>query len=802
MKHDGQLHIAIGRSAESKVWKNTTLLYSDLAQRLATEYKTTETHREFLQATKAEQGKIKDVGGYVGAYLRNGKRSPQNVVHRQLLTLDIDFAHKEFWEDFTLSYHQAAILHGTHKHCDADPRYRLVMPLSREATPDEYVAVARYIAGDMGIDLFDNTTFETNRLMFWPSSPKDIPYYFEQQDGPWVDVDEILGRYIDWTDTSLWPVADKKLRAIGEAAQKQENPEAKRGIVGAFCRTHGITSAVETFLTDAYVPAGDGRYTYTKGSTAAGLVLYDDKFAYSHHGTDPAADGHVHNAFDLVRIHRFGHLDGEETQRNPTKLKSYQAMQDLARKDPEVKKTIAAESLANAKYEFAQPDEDETAEVPGDTETLDEATIEWMTKLETDARNKYCSTAANISLIFANDVRLRQMFRYNLFDNKRYVFATLPWRRIDKPEPIKNVDYSGIRNYIECVYDITGTQKIDDALALEFDKNAYHPIKDYLDELTWDGVPRIDTLLVDYFGASDSLYTRESIRKPLVGAVARIRKPGTKYDTMQITIGPQGCGKSTFLKKLGKDWYSDSFTTVQGKEAFEQLQGAWIVEVPEMAGMRKADRETIKHFMSKQEDTFRPAYARSPETFLRSSILFGTANIKELFNDPSGNRRFHPADAEVSRIRKSVFDDLDGEVDQIWAEAVHLYENGETLILSTEAEVIAKSKQIEHSELDERRGVIEQYLDKPLPKNWNELDIFPRRMYLEEPTATGGVLRDVVCIAELWCECLGKNKEDMDRYKTRDINDIMKSLPDWEAVNSTKNFPIYGKQKYYIRKID
>jgi len=290
MKYDGKINVAFGLSAKSKIWKNKTLLFSEFVNKLRQEHKTNETYKEFLAASKEEQGKIKDCGGYVGGYLRAGKRSPENIVHRQIATLDIDFAHLDFWEDFTMQFGCAAILHGTHKHSEISPRYRLVIPLSREASPDEYVAVSRQIAGLLGIELFDGTTFETNRLMFWPSTPIDQDYYFREQDGPWIDVDEILSSYIDWKDTSLWPTADKTAKLIGEQVKRQEDPEVKKGIVGAFCRTYTITEAIEAFLLEQYIPTDkDDRYTYTKGSTAAGLIIYEDKFAYSHHGTDPTS---------------------------------------------------------------------------------------------------------------------------------------------------------------------------------------------------------------------------------------------------------------------------------------------------------------------------------------------------------------------------------------------------------------------------------------------------------------------------------------------------------------------------------
>lgn len=794
MNHDSQIEIAVGKSATSKVWKNKKLLYSEFVEKLSEAVKSNYTYKEFIASSKAEQGVIKDVGGYVGGYLRNGKRSPKNVVHRQILTLDIDFAHVDFWDDFTLQFENAAVLHATHKHCEASPRYRLIMPLDREVTPDEYVAISRQIAGIMGIDLFDNTTFETNRLMFWPSIPKDVDYYFVTQDGPWLNADEILASYTDWKDTTLWPTAQKTIEELTGKAKKQEDPEQKKGIVGAFCRTYTISEAIEQFLSDTYTKTDhEDRYTYKKGSTAGGLILYEDKFAFSHHGTDPCS-GKLTNAFDLVRIHLYGHLDVENST-SKSKPQSFTKMEDLVTRDKKVKKTIATENLSNAKYEFSV-DVEEFAQ----DNDISEEDLDWMGELEIDTRGRYLSTATNINAILANDARLRGAFKQNDFDSKRYVFKTLPWRRIDTPEPLKNVDYSGVRNYIETVYGIAGTLKIDDSLALEFERNSFHPIQEYLNNLKWDGKSRIDNLLIDYFGAEDNLYSREAIAKTIIGAVARVFRPGCKFDLVLTLVGDQGTNKSSFFKLLSKDWFSDTFMTVQGKEALEQIQGAWIIEIAELSGFRKAEVEAVKHFLTKQEDQFRPAYARASEVFKRQCIFVGTTNRKDFLTDPTGNRRFMPIDVERSRITKDVWKELPAEVDQIWAEAVVRFKQGEKLYLSDKAEKAARSEQAKHSEVDDRKGLIEQYLDRKLPTDWDDREIFERRTFMEDVIAGGSVEREYVCIAEIWCECLGKDKENMSRYNTREINDIMKSLYEWEYHASTRNFKIYGKQKYYSRR--
>lgn len=790
LEYDANLSVAIGLSVASKVWKNTKITWSALVQKMSEPVVTAETYKQFMHATKDEQSKIKDVGGFVGGFLTNGRRDKSNVLYRQLIALDIDFSHENLWWDFTMLFDCAAVIHSTHKSCAEKPRHRLIIPLDREVSQEEYQAIARKVAGDLNIDLFDPSTFDVNRLMFWPSVSSDAEYYFEYQDGPFLDADYILGLYNDWHDTSEWPTASDSGDVIMQAIKKQEDPDNKKGIVGLFCRTYTIQEAIAAFLSDIYEPAGEDRYTYINGSTAAGLIVYDDKFVYSHHGTDPVG-GRLCNAFDLVRIHKYGHLDtGKE--KNEQDKKSFKAMEEFATKDSQTKKHIAEEKFAEAKFEFAE-------DVELSEEEQDNS---WTSELTVNTKGEYENSANNLNIIFQFDPFLKNAFKLNTFDNKRYVTKTLPWRKIDDVEPLRDVDYSGVRNYIECIYGIVSSQKVDDALALEIEKKKFHPIVEYIKSLQWDGIPRVNTLLIDYFGAEDNAYTRASIRKMLCAAVTRVFHPGTKFDTALILVGPQATYKSTFVKKLGKNWFSDTFTTVQGKESFEQIQGAWLVEIAELSGLKKAEVETIKHYISKCEDSFRPAYGRTIETYKRQCVFFGTTNSKDFLRDPTGNRRFLPIDVRVEYATKSVAEELtEEEVDQIWAEAYEMYKQGEPLYMTGEEDMLAKIEQHKHSEQDERKGIIEEYLNAKYPDNWAGMDLYDRRRWLEDPLSQAGTTqKDFTCVAEIWCECLGKEKNDMSRYNTRDINDILRSLPEWESSTSTKNFSIYGKQKYYRRK--
>lgn len=794
LQYDMKLDIATALSGNSKKWKNTKMLWSEFVAKISNAAVTNETHAQFMRATKDEQGKIKDVGGFVGGYLLNGRRKKESVSRKQVISLDIDFSHSNFWWDFTMLYDCAACIHSTHKSTPEKPRHRLIIPLSREVTAEEYEPIARRIAGDMNIDLFDQSTYEINRLMYWPSVSSDIAYYFEYQDGPFLDADEVLATYDNWHNIDEWPRATGYDDTIKSQLAKQEDPSTKKGIIGAFCRAYTIQDAIANFLSDIYEECSDGRYTYINGTTAGGLIVYDDLFAYSHHGTDPAG-GRLCNAFDLVRIHKFGHLDNGNEKDDKSKS-SFKRMEEFASKDKGTKRLIAEEKFAEAKVDF---------EVP--IEIKEDYDNSWTEDLIANTKGEYESISTNINLILQNDQILKKAFSYNWFDNKRYINRDCPWRKLNNPntpEPMRDLDYSGIRNYIECVYGIASSLKIDDSVAIEVERNGFHPVRDYILSQKWDGVRRVDTLLIDYFGTDDTPYTRAVIRKALCAAVARIFEPGTKYDMVLILVGAQGTYKSTFIKKLGVNWFSDTFSTLQGKEAYEQLQGAWIIEIAELSALKKSEAESIKQYISKCDDSFRPAYGRTVETYRRQCVFFGTTNDIDFLKDPTGNRRFNPVDVHEKRATKSVPRDLtDEEVGQIWAEAYQLWRDGEPLYFEDDnVSVLAKSEQHKHSSVDDRKGVIENYLDKLYPKDWDEKDLYERRTWLDDPIAKKGTLRkDYVCIAEVWCECLGKDKNDMSRYNTREVNDILRSLPDWEFISSTKNFSIYGKQKYYRRII-
>ena len=787
--NDKALDVALGNSRKTKTWKNKPLLWSELLERLKNTTRTPETVAEYKAMNRDKQSDIKDVGGFVGGYCNNGSRS--DVRHRSVLCLDADFADAELWPDWNLLYGNAAAVYSTHKHTTAKPRLRLVVPLSRNVEPDEYQAIGRRVAEVLGIDKFDDTSYQPQRMMYWPSTSQDGDYVFEYIDGPMLDPDKVLATYHDWRDVSSWPMSSRVAEVVKHTAAKQQDPLAKGGIVGAFCRAYTIQQAIETYVPD-YVPCDEpGRYTYTGGSTAAGVVIYDDKFSYSHHATDPAS-GQLCNAWDLVRLHQFGALDVDiDPDTSPIKRPSYKAMAQLATEDKIVKTQIVTDRTAEAMNDFD--------EMPDETRE-NEPTEDWKSKLKITEKGGIAQTIENAVIILKNDPKLADTLALNEMDHNIVAKRNLPWRKVNGTSQWVDGDDAALRYYLERVYGMTGKDRIFDAVNVVAQQNKFHPVRDYLEECVWDGVPRVDTLIIDYLGANDNEYTRAVTRKTLVAAVARIYRPGCKFDYMLTLRGSQGIGKSAIIAKLGGKWFSDTFTTMQGKDAYEQVMGVWIMEIGELAGMRKAEAETIKLYISKQTDRFRPAYGRRTQEFPRQCVFIGTTNETQFLRDTTGNRRFWVVDTPNEPTRDLWADLTPETVRLVWAEAVELYRKGEPLILSKELEKQAREVQEVYEEENPRAGIVAEYLERLLPKDWDTMDLYARRSWLEGNTL-GTEERAVVCTLEIWSEALNGNPDKFDRYASKEVRDIMSSMKNWAHQGANlRTIPPYGRQRHYRRK--
>lgn len=779
------LHISLGNKRTDKVWTQTTYSFEQFEARIATTIRTAETVAEYASLPKSKQDDIKDVGGFVLGRLKDGRRKKDAVISRSALTLDMDFATVGIVEELELLFDHQAYLYSTHKHSPQKPRLRLIVPLSREVSAEEYQAVSRKVAEDIGIELFDDTTYESSRLMYWPSTSQDGEFVFHKLAGELLNPDQVLARYANWKDTKSWPVSSRQTKLMERAIKRQADPLEKTGLIGAFNRAYPITAAIATYLSDIYQPSSyPGRYDYVHATTSGGVVIYEEKFAYSHHATDPYG-GRLLSSFDLVRLHLFGDRD-DEGQKDTSKQPSFKAMQDLVLKDDLTKELLAKERLEQASLEF-QDDPN------------------WQAQLELDKTGKVKDTLSNIATIIRYDPNLQNIV-YNEFKHIIDVKGPLPWKQVKGGW--NDSDLANAKLYFERVYGIWSPTKFKDALlAVVTAERTYHPIKEYLEPLVWDGVERIEHLLIEYMGAKDTPYTRAVMRKTLVAAIARIYEPGIKFDSILVLNGPQGLGKSTFFLKLGGSWFSDSLaiSDMRDKTAAEKLQGYWILEISEMTGIKKTDVETVKSFVTRQDDKFRQAYGVNVESHPRTCVIVGSTNSEGGFlRDVTGNRRFWPVQVTKDSQKKPW---QMADIDQLWAEAKAYYLEGEALYLTGSVAKEAVQEQQAAMESDDREGIVADYLNTLLPENWSQMDLYERRTFMSGgefgKSSQGTVTRERVCIMEIWCECFGKERQNLKKIDSYEIEGILNKIGGWTKYtgNATgkMKFALYGTQRAFIR---
>ena len=367
-----------------------------------------------------------------------------------------------------------------------------------------------------------------------------------------------------------------------------------------------------------------------------------------------------------------------------------------------------------------------------------------------------------------------------------------------------NSDDNGLIDYVSRVYQLTGKQALLDANDLAMSQCAFHPVREWLDTLEWDGVERLDTMLIDYLGAEDNALTRAMTRKHFTAAVARVMRPGCKYDYILTLIGPQGIGKSTLVKIMGGDWFDDSLTSIEGKEGMEQIRGKWLIEFGELTNYKKSTSEAYKAFISKQEDSYRPAYGRKVEVYPRQCVFFATTNEPAFLKGDTGNRRFWTVETDVDLPKKDVWDDLDNERDQLWAEAVYRFRQGEKLYLPRELEKVAQRRQDDHNEVaaDERTGIIEAFIRREIPENWDDLSVTQRRGYFQNGNSQDIITlvplqrRKTITAVEVLAECFGQPIDERTRYRTKEINQILRGFG-WLREIGRKRDTVYGQQRTF-----
>lgn len=791
------MKISVAKSSKERYWLTKDMDFKTLCF-VCTKYTTTsETCQEFDALKKEEKVKLKDVGGFVGGELSKGRRKKGSVINRCVLCLDADFADDSFPDkvkEFLGNYNY--IVASTRSDRPDNRRFRLVVPLKEVCSPDEYEPICRKIAEIIGIKYFDTTTFQSERLMFFPSKSADQKEEIHiNSDKEFLDKNTILAKYKDWSNPDEWAYSESEESfRPRELVSKQENPLDKKGVVGAFCKSYTVPMAIEKYLSDIYTPfeGHSDRYTYVKGSTAGGLVVYDDVFAYSHHDTDPAGK-RLCNAWDLVRIHKFGNSTRSNAQ-----------MTDLALKSDEVVLRMGMEGQQRVNKIFA---------------TEMETNAELDAQLARDKKTgAVLPTVPNMLLIFEHDDALKDSFRYDQFAERMRIVKPLVWRQTDSAyDTWQDPDWSGLYNYLAVKYGFTGRlykSIADDVFNTCKMTRAYHPVKEYLEKCQkiWDGKKRAETLFSEFLGAEDSKYVRTVCRKMLLGAVRRIYRPACQFDSMCVLVGGQGGGKTSLLRRLGGQWFTNSIRDLGNKDAIQQLEGNWIIELGELSAMKRSDIDTVKNFITRTVDKYRPAYGHEVKDRPRMSILFGTCNDTNFLSDMSGNRRFWVVDCEQDRaVAKNYGFKVNSEmtadfVAQVWGEVMS-WGLEEPLYLPDDVLDTAIELEEKYSASSDVLDVIRNYLNAKVPEDWEKWTLDRRVNWWKQrndPNAIevkGTKRREQFCVIEIYQEVVQACNLKELIGGVKGLRTLLRGLNEW-VYTSKRNYssPSYGYQRMYMRK--
>ena len=438
----------------------------------------------------------------------------------------------------------------------------------------------------------------------------------------------------------------------------------------------------------------------------------------------------------------------------------------------------------------------------------------WQKQLERNENGNILKNYTNARIIFANDPDIKEMVARNSFTQRIEVFRLPNWRFEDETsQQWTDDDDSELRAYFSMEYGLKfNKEDLAEIVTRESRKNAYHPVKTFIESKDWDGVERVESVFIDYLGAEDSHYIRQVTRKWLIAGVTRIYEAGIKFDEMPVLYGKQGAGKSYIADRLaiGK-WFKDDIDSFEGKDAKVGLQKAWIVEIAELSAMNKTVIEQTKKFLATRVDDFRPPYARQNIESPRHCVFIGTTNKYDFLKDTTGNRRFLPVAVDASKRIKSLFsDELNDEVvQQIWAEAYHYYKQDEGMKLDAEAEKVAAQTQESHTEDDPLVGEIEDFLNRPITEKYWDLDVYNKRemlyteLFSETLKKNKPYKRDRTCALEIYRVMMANLNSTPKQYETRKINQALDQLDicskDSNAVQFGQGI---GRQRGYTIKLD
>lgn len=413
--------------------------------------------------------------------------------------------------------------------------------------------------------------------------------------------------------------------------------------------------------------------------------------------------------------------------------------------------------------------------------------------------NSLKNNISNICLILENDEEYKGKIEFNEL-TQMCSFNRNYWTDF--------ID-SRLKLFLEQKYDIvTSIENISHACNVIADEHRYHPIKEYLQSVQWDGKSRVESVFSDFLGATNNKYTRAVAIISFVGAVARVYQAGVKFDTCTVFVGKQGTGKSKFIYKISHnpDWFSDSITTFDGKEFYEGILGRWIIELGEGTAFQKSVKERCKQALASQQDVYRKPYGRHPEVQKRQCVFFGTTNNYDFLKDETGDRRYYPIDVNIAKATKSIDKDLDDDyIAQLWAEAVQLYNSGQNIyIQDKEVLDLAEQEQRKHFDESPLQSDIYNFLEIPITSGWYTANLDSRRYHIKEyqnsnPTAVnaGAYKRDRISVKEIACELYNYEiNQPIERKISLEIARTLTALG-WRKTGKTERIAPYGVVKVF-----
>lgn len=747
----------------------------------------TVTWGELLEWVKAPASR-KEAGSYLLGTLAETTVDHDNApgctaLHRlknavtsrsEVLVLDADALTPAGLEDLKEELRKyKSILHTTYSHTPDAPHVRILLAVDREMHPDEYQGAVSVMMDRLGREYFDLGSLQAERYMFRPAAKDLDSYEYHVFDGAEASVDDLLQEF----DPTALPAPMRR--------KSKRSPFELEGVVGAFNRAYPDLEELVAEYGLPYERVGENRWLLSGASSAPGMGPVAEGVFYSHHANDPAG-GQACTAFDVVRLHMYHHLDADVKDGTPiNRHPSYEAMRELAAKDPRV---IA---------ELVGGDFTALTDSEADGDAGPEADDSWRLNLSISPRTgKLNDTVDNWDLIRANDPVFRSLY-YNEMTFAVEADRDLPWRRLaDGGERLSNSDRAEMAFYIERTYRFRPTRAmLDDLIAAQGASRRVHPVRQYLEGLVWDGKPRVETSLP---GVTPTDYTRLVARKVLTAAVARVFEPGIKWDHTLVLYGTEGLGKSYWVERLSRGWHS-SLGRLGDKDTLINLQRSWIVLADEGFSLRKADAEVQKEFLTRTVDVFRMPYEREASAHPRHCVIWGTTNDEVFLRQQEGNRRYLIVHCE----RRVDFEALTDEyIDQLWAEAVHLYRNGERLYLASEESEVAASVRERFTEEDALGGFISDFLDTLVPEEWEEMSPSARIRWMRDRAdgmvPEGTRLQTQTCSAQIWVEAMGNRFGDHKRTDLLEITAALKRLPGWRSVGR-RRIPHYGPQVVFER---